>query len=353
MALEIQLFEQNGTPYKHFRPACERHAEDPDVPVTSARPGRRYVKVAESFGANGYVYSICNADWSPAMKEIAKVIAGSVCQQCYDDKLEWVPSSKCEIDGEKTQCGVAKCDVVASFEFTPDTPASHRVCPAELGVDPGTVAVEVEKDNLGRPKLYRVSCPLPKLPSPIDCGDAEWLHGATAELGWYYCENQEENFEETCSDGIDNDGDGLADCDDDGCFDCKMACGGTGAACENSCKYGLELTSAARDAVRGRSVSVQCLGQFAFEDENCVENTFESCTDGEDNDGNGVWDCKSTPDHFADPGCCPLVKKKNGRCGFEQDDEGDDLFTRNCSGTSREDLPDACFAAALRAHCSL
>ena len=61
--------------YTHFAPACERTSGD--VVVTSARPGRRYVQVAEAFGCAGYVYSICNEDWSPAMRKIARII--SVC----------------------------------------------------------------------------------------------------------------------------------------------------------------------------------------------------------------------------------------------------------------------------------
>ena len=62
----------DGQDYTHFVPACER-VVNTEV-VTSARPGRRYVKVAQEFGCTGYVYSICNDDWSPAMQEIARLI---------------------------------------------------------------------------------------------------------------------------------------------------------------------------------------------------------------------------------------------------------------------------------------
>jgi hypothetical protein len=64
--------------YLHFTPACTRMADgasDTDSPITEARPGRRYLKVAQEFGCAGYIYSICNKDWSDAMKEIARVIA--------------------------------------------------------------------------------------------------------------------------------------------------------------------------------------------------------------------------------------------------------------------------------------
>ncbi len=77
MKLEVGLFEsESGIQFKHFMTACER-SEGENV-VTSARPGRRYVQVARSFGGAGYIYSICNADWSPAMERITEIIAERV-----------------------------------------------------------------------------------------------------------------------------------------------------------------------------------------------------------------------------------------------------------------------------------
>jgi hypothetical protein len=69
-----QFTDANGNTYTHFAPACER-TNAGGVLVTSARPGRRYVKVAQEFGCASYVYSICNEDWSEAMLEIARLIA--------------------------------------------------------------------------------------------------------------------------------------------------------------------------------------------------------------------------------------------------------------------------------------
>jgi hypothetical protein len=57
-------------------PACERYVGE--TLVTRAGPGRRYVQVAQEFGCASYVYSICNDDWSAAMKEIARLIAACV-----------------------------------------------------------------------------------------------------------------------------------------------------------------------------------------------------------------------------------------------------------------------------------
>jgi hypothetical protein len=72
MQLEIKIYDKSGKKYKHFAPACER--EEGEETVTQARPGRRFVKVAQEFGKKSYVYSICNEDWSDAMKEIANLL---------------------------------------------------------------------------------------------------------------------------------------------------------------------------------------------------------------------------------------------------------------------------------------
>jgi len=61
----------------HLGKTCFSEETNPDTgePETSAVPGRRFVELAQKFGENGYIYSICNEDWSPAMKDIARRIA--------------------------------------------------------------------------------------------------------------------------------------------------------------------------------------------------------------------------------------------------------------------------------------
>ncbi|MCP4679123.1 MAG: hypothetical protein GY854_27255 [Deltaproteobacteria bacterium] len=76
MKYEEAEFDNGSGKFNHFKPACQR--ESGGVVVTSARPGRRYVKLAQEFGCAGYVYSICNEDWSEAMREIARLIASCV-----------------------------------------------------------------------------------------------------------------------------------------------------------------------------------------------------------------------------------------------------------------------------------
>ncbi|MCP4678268.1 MAG: hypothetical protein GY854_22690 [Deltaproteobacteria bacterium] len=343
MKLEIGLFtNEAGNEFKHFKSACQRDDADGNL-VTSARPGRRYVEVAEEFGANGYVYSICNEDWSLAMKDIAKVIAENIGNQCYPKSLEWSP-----VKGACDGCGQAKCDVVVTFEYNAN---EGQRCPAEFNVDPNKVVEEYEKDKSGSVTKYFLRCPLPKLSAEIDCAQARARYpGDTKEIGWFYCEDQTEDFDEICHDEIDNDGVDGADCQDPKCAEC---CTDDLVGCRTSCKYGVELTKAAKNASRGNMVSVECLTQFSFQDENCQENTNASCADGIDNDGNGVWDCKSEKGHFADPHCCPMTVveevvngEKTSVCKIKTAE------TRaNCGGG--DTLPDACHRAALLHKCSI
>ena len=72
MQIQVQEFsytDDSGTTstYNHFRPACTRMEGNEEV--TSARPGRRFVE------------SICNPDWSGAMREIARSIAGCIIEK--------------------------------------------------------------------------------------------------------------------------------------------------------------------------------------------------------------------------------------------------------------------------------
>lgn len=68
MELEV-VYEGYGW---FFKPACIRYG---GTEVTRARPGRRFVELAQTLGENGYVYSICNKDWTEAMHDIAQMIA--------------------------------------------------------------------------------------------------------------------------------------------------------------------------------------------------------------------------------------------------------------------------------------
>ncbi|MFO8071282.1 MAG: hypothetical protein R6V85_05335 [Polyangia bacterium] len=200
----------------------------------------------------------------------------------------------------------------------------------------------------------KVFCPLPQLAAAQHCSDIgdQQQQNLNDDFGWYYCENTDtENFNEACDDDLDNDGDGLYDCEDDDCSGCPV-CGGSGMGCEQTCKYVVQLTEEARNKVQNQSLSVQCIQQFSFEDPNCRENTSQACNDGLDNDGNGIWDCSdelgddAERPHMADPNCCPMHVGDDNRCVIE--DEALDLCEMTKANPS-----DACVAHAQKLECEL
>ena len=170
------------------------------------------------------------------------------------------------------------------------------------------------------------------------------------KFGWFYCENLgREDFKDACEDGEDNDNDTLVDCDDPDCQVCQCCPGGTDA-CTGLCKYMVQLTPQAEEASKQLSISVQCLQQFSFEDENCQEDSEKACTDDLDNDGNGIWDCEAvTVDedednpHSADPNCCPMIV--DGTVCKE-------INTDYCGGGDAKKI-DACVAHASLLGCNI
>ena len=103
-----------------------------------------------------------------------------------------------------------------------------------------------------------------------------------------------ENTIRLCSDGIDNDGNGTADCDDPNCqFKGNDGVSGPGATVcgaennEYTCDDGIDNDGNGYVDCKDRS----CYGTFTCCPNSLPENTFEACTDGVDNDCNGYIDC--------------------------------------------------------------
>lgn len=111
-----------------------------------------------------------------------------------------------------------------------------------------------------------------------------------------------------CADGQDNDGDGAADCSDTNCF------GQTGCTAEALCSDGLDNDS---DGV------ADCADADCSEAPACPEN----CSDGIDNDADGRIDCGDS-ECSAFPACVEI-------CDDGADNDGDDLIDctdPSCSG---------------------
>ncbi len=126
-----------------------------------------------------------------------------------------------------------------------------------------------------------------------------------------------ENTAAACQDGIDNDGDGLTDCDDDDCEDfafCQQQ--------ESDCSDGVDNdgdgdTDCADD---------DCSGQAA-----CQENTYGNCQDGIDNDLDGLTDCDDEECEVFD-----YCEEHEQDCGDGVDNDDDGLTdcddTEDCAG---------------------
>ena len=317
-----------------YAPACERGG------AVAASPGIRYVELAQRMGDMAYVHSICSADWSPAVEEVADLIASCMGHNCFKLPLAWDPATR-----------TARCELLVEY-INPERDA----CPPELGdLDP-----IVEKEITGEgEETTHVYCAVPKLPSALECTQQSWDERAAfaEEIGWYYCENTDlEDFQEACLDGADNDGDGLVDCADDECAG-LVVCGGNDPG-TSRCKYVVKLSNPARAVVGAQPVSVLCRARFEPADQNCREDSAAACGNGEDDDDDGTWDCGAEPGpggHQADPSCCPIAGDPGGVCDVAPAGAAQ-LYEEICPrGLFRyeEGYPDACREAASRVGCVL
>ena len=195
---EMQLVPQSfidmstGTPimYTHFRPACTRTDSETGTDMTVARPGRRFVKVAEDFGEDGFVQSICNEDWGPGIETVGEAVAQKLMQPCFPTAAPWTeaPSDECP------ECGTVSetCDLFIEYAGTTDELESFE-CPngliADLSDDEADALlaktiVDTDGDN------KTVYCAIPKLPAPLACdAAAEQFEDIEEMTGWTYCEN--------------------------------------------------------------------------------------------------------------------------------------------------------------------
>jgi hypothetical protein len=265
-----------GDSHWTFKPACARRENG--IEVDRALPGRRYVEVARKFGPQGYVASICEPDWSPAMEDLAALIGAQLRHPCFPKPMEWDPGTKTSV-----------CDVVVAYDFGAEDEA---VCPAIFGNGQPVVEEWQEADEVTR---YRVWCALPKLPAELSCRENAFYPGDPADaFGWYYCENvhglEAENFNAACDDGLDNDDNGRTDCDDPGCAVCA-ACGGNGIGCGNTCRYEVLLTDTASEEIRGLNLAVRCVIRAESDDPNCradAADDFSTDSPGGDDKGDGT-----------------------------------------------------------------
>ena len=149
------------------RPACESGTMSPvGIPDTRASPGRRFVELAQEFEEHGYVYSICNEDWTDPMISVAKRIAENITAASFDEQLVW-----------NSQTRTSGCRVIFRSN-------NQNSCPDGLE-DLGTA---FDKES-GSAKLYRL-CRLEAIPHDRQCAVEEDIE-LDGRVGWIYCEADE------------------------------------------------------------------------------------------------------------------------------------------------------------------
>ncbi|MBN2525757.1 MAG: hypothetical protein JXR76_05125 [Deltaproteobacteria bacterium] len=362
----------------YYEYACTRTEGTEEV--TKAYPGMRYVELAQAYNDKGYVYSICHDDWSPAMQEIAKLIAEEMGGTCYTKRLSWNPKDE-----------TAECNVVFDYFWKKSEHKTAPECPTNASQKWESKTGELTQVSLksgdGYEAYWKRSCTLQKLSAPINCPDIYKMSEEDQKkytdenaFGWYYCENTGEDNSVACNDNLDNDRDGFIDEKDS---DCVFCTGEDTTKCKKDCPYKVSLTPGAlREVVAAETkveTNVVCLQQYRFEDPNCKENTADSCQDGEDNDGNGPYDCWSyskkddeegriKKEHYpkqgarnADPDCCPMIADENGNCQFLDMrshpaplSKGSFAYMAACGVKSGpEAMPDSCCEQATALLCRL
>jgi hypothetical protein len=148
---------------------------------------------------------------------------------------------------------------------------------------------------------------------------------------------------EDCTDGIDNDGDGLIDCND---VDCLGSSNGDFVCCYNGTEIDTSVctgttqcddtTNECVDCIEG---VLDCAEGYTCTEGSCIEDPIETlggtegerCNDGYDNDGDGLIDMN-------DRGCTGLLDDdERNECADEYDNDGDnlvDMYDFGCSSVA-------------------
>ncbi len=190
MQLTVMEFEDYSTggpiPYTHFAPACTRSDAKSGEVVTEARPGRRFVEVAEDFGANGFVSSICNADWGPALLRTGEAVAAKLTHPCFPTQAPW---TKLE-SGNCPDCGTVSegCDLFIEYKAVDDDFACPSALLADLDDDEKEAALAKTLTETAD-GITDVYCAVPKVAAPLSCAELAEMEGLTDEIGWTYCED--------------------------------------------------------------------------------------------------------------------------------------------------------------------
>jgi hypothetical protein len=177
MQNEIDPSTMPGSGNGNLRPSCIRMVPGDPEPST-AYPPRRIVQLAQAFGENGIVQSICQDDFGPAMAAIINVIAKQLGEVCLPRPLV------------RQRSGLVPCNVVWELPKMAipgsGTPVECAQAPFLGPVDEGRATKNAAGGN---------NCKVNQLPvASTDTASKMPPAGS----GWYY-DNYTSDLQKTCS----------------------------------------------------------------------------------------------------------------------------------------------------------
>jgi len=159
----------------NLTPSCTRSVPGEQQPAT-AYPPRRIVELAQMFGPNGMVQSICQDDFGPAVDMLVNTMSKPLGEMCLPQHLI------------RDDEGLVSCKLYWELP-TPDhaKPGIPTTCD-ELGglVEPDTETM-TSADGGARCEIHQVAV--------MDAAPAQGVEG------WYY-DDFTENLEEECAIGL-------------------------------------------------------------------------------------------------------------------------------------------------------
>jgi hypothetical protein len=164
-----------GSGQGNLRPSCVRSVPGEPMPST-AFPPRRIVELAQMFGPNGIIQSICQDDFGPAMSAIINIIAKQLGEVCLPRPLV------------RQATGFVPCNVVwelpAQKVAGAPTPIACNELPFLGPVDQGRATTNAAGGQ---------NCKVNQIPVT----DFSSMTAPVGQEGWFY-DNFTEDLKKTC-----------------------------------------------------------------------------------------------------------------------------------------------------------
>jgi len=175
MKEEVDPASNPGSGQGNLKPSCARQVAGESIPST-AYPPRRIVELAQMFGANGIVQSICQEDFGPAMGAIIDIIAKQLGEVCLPRPLI------------RQANGLVPCNVVWELPTTKPNNA-----PTPLSCDELSFLGPVDEGRAATNEAGGVNCKVKQIPiMNLD------VTTPPNDEGWYY-DNFSDDLKKTCA----------------------------------------------------------------------------------------------------------------------------------------------------------